>query len=87
VLYFFIPWTAVNLVDYFLVRKGHYAIGEIFRPDGIYGRWLSFLLVAVPLGFLVLSSLGERSRREKGRITARPVAASASIVASDLIPK
>ena len=39
VLYFFIPWTAVNLVDYFLVRKGHYAIGEIFRPDGIYGRW------------------------------------------------
>jgi nucleobase:cation symporter-1, NCS1 family len=39
VLYFFIPWTAVNLVDYFLVRKGHYAIAEIFRPDGIYGRW------------------------------------------------
>jgi len=39
VLYFFIPWTAVNLVDYFLVRKGHYAIGEIFRPNGIYGRW------------------------------------------------
>jgi cytosine/uracil/thiamine/allantoin permease len=29
----------VNLVDYFLVRKGHYAIAEIFRPDGIYGRW------------------------------------------------
>jgi nucleobase:cation symporter-1, NCS1 family len=39
VLYFFIPWTAVNLVDYFIVRKGHYAIAEIFRPDGIYGRW------------------------------------------------
>jgi NCS1 family nucleobase:cation symporter-1 len=39
VLYFFIPWTAVNLVDYFIVRKGHYAIAEIFKPDGIYGRW------------------------------------------------
>ncbi len=39
VLYFFIPWTAVNLVDYFIVRHGHYAIAEIFKPNGIYGRW------------------------------------------------
>jgi nucleobase:cation symporter-1, NCS1 family len=38
-LYFFAPWTAVNLVDYFLVRKGHYAIKEIFNPTGIYHRW------------------------------------------------
>ena len=28
VLYFFIPWTAVNLVDYFVVRTGHYAIAR-----------------------------------------------------------
>ena len=34
VLYFFIPWTAVNLTDYFIVRKGHYAIAEIFKPNG-----------------------------------------------------
>ncbi len=39
VLYLFIPWTAVNLVDYFIVRHGHYAIAEIFNPSGIYGRW------------------------------------------------
>jgi NCS1 family nucleobase:cation symporter-1 len=39
VLYFFIPWTAVNLTDYFIVRKGHYAIAEIFKPRGIYRRW------------------------------------------------
>jgi NCS1 family nucleobase:cation symporter-1 len=39
VLYLFIPWTAVNLVDYFLVRRGHYAIAEIFNPHGTYGRW------------------------------------------------
>ena len=38
-LYFFIPWTAINLTDYFIVRKGHYAIGEIFKPHGIYKRW------------------------------------------------
>ena len=39
VLYFFIPWTAINLTDYFIVRKGHYAIAEIFKPNGIYRRW------------------------------------------------
>ncbi len=39
VLYFFIPWTAVNLVDYYVVRRGHYAIAEIFNPNGMYGRW------------------------------------------------
>jgi NCS1 nucleoside transporter family len=39
VLYLFIPWTAVNLVDYYVVRRGHYAIAEIFNPHGMYGRW------------------------------------------------
>ncbi len=51
VLYFFIPWTAVNLVDYFIVRKGHYAIGEIFKPDGIYGRWGWRGIVSYLVGF------------------------------------
>lgn len=37
--YLFTPWTAINLVDYFLVRRGNYVIAEIFRPNGIYGRW------------------------------------------------
>jgi NCS1 nucleoside transporter family len=54
VLYFFIPWTAVNLVDYFVVRKGHYAIGEIFRPDGIYGRWGWRGLVSYLVGFIAM---------------------------------
>jgi NCS1 family nucleobase:cation symporter-1 len=39
ILYLFIPWTAVNLVDFYIVRRGHYAIAEIFKPDGMYGRW------------------------------------------------
>jgi nucleobase:cation symporter-1, NCS1 family len=51
VLYFFIPWTAVNLVDYFIVRKGHYAIAEIFKPDGIYGRWGWRGIVSYLVGF------------------------------------
>ncbi|MDX6327575.1 MAG: nucleobase:cation symporter, family [Nocardioidaceae bacterium] len=54
VLYFFIPWTAVNLVDYFIVRKGHYAIAEIFRPDGIYGRWGWRGIVSYLAGFIAM---------------------------------
>ncbi|MBF3290765.1 cytosine permease, partial [Pseudomonas aeruginosa] len=38
-LYFLVPWTAVNLVDFYFVRNGHYAISEIFNPEGIYGHW------------------------------------------------
>lgn len=38
-LYLLVPWTAVNLVDYYFVRRGHYAITHLFRPDGIYGTW------------------------------------------------
>jgi purine-cytosine permease-like protein len=34
-----VPWTALNLVDFFFVRHGHYAITDIFRPDGAYGLW------------------------------------------------
>jgi nucleobase:cation symporter-1, NCS1 family len=51
ILYLFVPWTAVNLVDYYVVRRGHYAIEEIFKPDGIYGRWGWRGIVAYLVGF------------------------------------
>src|SRR3954453_3556704 len=54
VLYFFIPWTAVNLVDYFIVRHGHYAIAEIFNPAGIYGRWGWRGIVSYLAGFVAM---------------------------------
>src|SRR5262249_22737229 len=38
-LYLFTPWTAINLVDFYLVRRGHYSIREIFNPRGMYGQW------------------------------------------------
>lgn len=38
-LYVLVPWTSVNLVDYYLVRRGRYAVAEMFRPHGIYGAW------------------------------------------------
>jgi nucleobase:cation symporter-1, NCS1 family len=54
VLYFFIPWTSVNLVDYYIVRRGHYAITEIFKPDGIYGRWGWRGLISYLVGFAAM---------------------------------
>jgi nucleobase:cation symporter-1, NCS1 family len=54
ILYLFIPWTAVNLVDYFIVRRGHYAIAEIFNPHGMYGRWGWRGVLSYLAGFAVM---------------------------------
>jgi purine-cytosine permease-like protein len=51
ILYLFVPWTAVNLVDYYIVRRGHYAIAEIFKPNGLYGRWGWRGILAYLVGF------------------------------------
>jgi nucleobase:cation symporter-1, NCS1 family len=53
-LYLFTPWTAINLVDFYLVRKGHYSIREIFNPAGMYGRWNWRGLTAYAVGFVVM---------------------------------
>jgi purine-cytosine permease-like protein len=55
VLYLFIPWTAVNLVDYYIVRRGHYAIAEIFNPHGMYGRWGWRGIGAYVIGFAAMT--------------------------------
>lgn len=35
--YFLIPWTAINLVDFYLIRRETYDIDAIFDPAGRYG--------------------------------------------------
>jgi len=53
-LYLFTPWTAINLVDFYWVRRGHYSVREIFNPRGMYGRWNWRGLTAYGVGFLVM---------------------------------
>jgi NCS1 nucleoside transporter family len=53
-LYLFTPWTAINLVDFYLVRKGHYSIREIFNARGMYGHWNWRGLTAYVVGFVVM---------------------------------
>lgn len=56
-LYVLVPWTAINLVDYYLLRRGQYDVASFFRADGgVYGRvnkaavgcYLFGILVQIP---------------------------------------
>jgi nucleobase:cation symporter-1, NCS1 family len=51
-LYLFTPWTAINLVDFYWVRKGHYSVREIFNAHGMYGQWNWRGLLAYGIGFV-----------------------------------
>lgn len=53
-VYLFTPWTAINLVDFFFVRKGRYSIRAMFMADGLYGRWNWRGLAAYALGFIAM---------------------------------
>lgn len=52
-LYLLAPWTAINLMDYFFVRRAHYAITDLFTPNGIYGAWAWRGIVAYLIGIAV----------------------------------
>ena len=51
-LYFLIPWTSINLVDYYLVRKGHYVLDAFSTRNGVYGRWNKAGMIAFVIGCL-----------------------------------
>ncbi|KMT22206.1 purine-cytosine permease family protein [Clostridium cylindrosporum] len=38
ICYLLIPWTAINLVDYYMVRHGKYSVKDFFDINGIYGK-------------------------------------------------
>ena len=51
-LYLLIPWTAINLTDFYLIRHGRYDIPELFKTDGIYGKfnWFALIVYALAVG-------------------------------------
>ncbi|KTS93600.1 permease [Pseudomonas oryzihabitans] len=38
-LYLLIPWSAINLVDYYFICHGHYEVNELYDAKGRYGRF------------------------------------------------
>jgi NCS1 family nucleobase:cation symporter-1 len=51
-LYLLVPWTAINLTDFYLIRRGHYDIPELFKINGRYGNvnWYALLVYALAVG-------------------------------------
>jgi|SRR5882724_1130654 len=49
---FLIPWSAINLVDYYWIRKGRYTVVDLFTPVGQYGGFNVAGLGAYALGCL-----------------------------------
>ena len=52
-LYLLAPWTAINLVDFYFVRHGKYAITDLFSINGIYGRWGKRGIITYIIGIAV----------------------------------
>ena len=52
-LVIFIPWSAVNLADYFVIRRGRYDVGAFFVPHSQYGTFAWRGLAAYVIGLAV----------------------------------
>lgn len=48
----FIPWSAIQLTDWFLVRHGNVDVPSFFTPNGVYGKvlWRGLVAYAIGLG-------------------------------------
>ncbi|WP_322982580.1 cytosine permease [Streptomyces sp. S584] len=51
-LTFFTPWSAINLVDYYLISRERYDIPALFDPRGRYGAWRRDALLVYGVGVL-----------------------------------
>jgi len=49
----FIPWSSINLVDYYLISKERVDIPALYDPDGRYGRWNAVSLSCYAIGVVV----------------------------------
>ncbi|WP_069159873.1 purine-cytosine permease family protein [Nocardia altamirensis] len=46
----FTPWSAINLIDYYLISRERIDIPALYDPQGRYGRWNSTALICYALG-------------------------------------
>jgi nucleobase:cation symporter-1, NCS1 family len=51
-LFFFVPWSVINLIDFYIVKKGRYDVRSFFSPRGAYGgfRWTAIIPYVIALG-------------------------------------
>jgi NCS1 family nucleobase:cation symporter-1 len=53
IAYVLIPWSAINLVDFFLIRHGHYNVAAIVDRRGQYGLFNVKAMLVYVIGVLV----------------------------------
>ncbi|MET9255371.1 cytosine permease [Streptomyces sp. NPDC003717] len=51
-LTFFTPWSAINLVDYYLISRERYDIPALADPHGRYGAWRADALAVYGIGIV-----------------------------------
>ena len=48
------PWASINLIYFYVIKRGVYDIASIFRADGgVYGRFNLHAIVASFIGIIV----------------------------------
>ncbi len=55
-LFVFVPWSLINLVDFYLVQRERYDVSAFYTPRGIYGgwRWVAVIPYLVAVGLELL---------------------------------
>jgi nucleobase:cation symporter-1, NCS1 family len=53
ILMAFTPWSAINLVDYYLISKERVDVPALYDPNGRYGRWNVTALVSYAIGIAI----------------------------------
>lgn len=53
--YLLVPWTAINLMDHFVIRRGRYDIPQLLNWHGSYGlvRWHAVIIYLAAIGIQV----------------------------------
>ena len=60
-VYVLVPWSAINLADYYFVRSASYSVKDMFDLNGLYGRFnwstiaIYFLAIVIQAPFARLS--------------------------------
>jgi nucleobase:cation symporter-1, NCS1 family len=52
-LFFFVPWSVINLIDFYIVKKGRYDVKSFFSASGSYGGWRWVAILPYLIGLAV----------------------------------
>jgi nucleobase:cation symporter-1, NCS1 family len=83
-IYVLVPWSSINLVDYYLVRKGEYSVIEMYDSRGQYGKFNVSTLGIYCLG--IASTLPFMDLSFYHSYFARMIGADVSWIPSLLVP-